>query len=150
MRRNTSSFTSTPLTSRTLPDGSDGSTQRDLTLFSKNPIGEAFRTKQFSAGGGGVVLDVRVQLHASRGQCVSGCSAAVEAVKRVEAVPWRILYRLTLCSTQTCSRTGLEVFRLGVRRSHQDQIQLECRMQHNIHASTLTSPTRGGWRMQTL
>lgn len=99
------------------------------------------------------MLVVRVQLCTSRGQCVSKCSSAVEAVKRVEVVLWRILYRLTLCSTRTCTGldwTGLEVFRPGVRRSHQDRIQQECRMQNDIHASTLTSPTQEGWRMQTL
>lgn len=61
------------------------------------------------------------------------CSWVVEAVKRVKVVLWQILYLLTLYSTQTCSRTGLELFRLGAKSLTRTnmEIQQESRMQNN-------------------
>lgn len=74
----------------------------------------------------------------------------MEAVKQVEVVLCRILYRLTLYSIQTCSRTGLEVFRLGVKSptgpTWKSSRSLTCK---TLHASTLASPAQEGWMMHT-
>lgn len=65
----------------------------------------------------------------------------------VEAVLWQILNLLTLCFTQTCSRTGLKIFRLGVKSPTRTnmEIQQESRMQNNTSCIHLDISSTRRW-----